>query len=328
MLTRRNLLRSTAAGLLTSTIGDRASAQFVGAATRVVVGFVAGGPTDVVARLVAEQLRASYAPKLFVENKVGAAGRLAIDTVKRSEPDGTVFLLTPGSLLTIYPHVYKTLGYNPTSDLTPVTTVGVTGYALSVGPMVPTSVKSLADFIVWCKANPTKAAYGSPAAGSTPHFVGSNFAKAAHIDMQHIAYRGSAPAIQDLLGGQIASASTLIFDTLAHVGEGNLRVLATSGAKRSALLPDTATFIEQGFPGFEAREWLGFFLPLKATTEVTHKLADAIHLAVKAPVLQQRLNKLGFEATTSTPEQLTKLIETDTAQWRPIVKETGFTIDD
>jgi len=209
-----------------------------------------------------------------------------------------------------------------------VTTVGVTGYALSVGPMVPASVKSLADFIAWCRANPAKAAYASPAAGSTPHFVGANFARAAHIEMQHIAYRGSAPAIQDLLGGQIASASTLIFDTLAHVGEGNLRVLATSGAKRSALLPDTATFIEQGFAGFEAQEWLGFFLPPKATTEVTRKLADAIHLAAKTVVLRQRLNELGFEPTTSSPEQLTKLIETDTSMWRPIVKETGFTIED
>lgn len=328
MLTRRNLLRSTAAGVLTSTIGNRASAQVAAAATRVVVGFAAGGPTDAVARLVNEQLRTSYASKLIVENKTGAAGRLAIDAVKRSEPDGTVFLLTPGSLLTIYPHVYKTLGYDPINDLTAVTTVGVTGYALSVGPMVPTGVKSLANFIAWCKANPDKAAYASPAAGSAPHFLGANFARMAHIDMQHIAYRGSAPAIQDLLGGQIASASTLIFDTLAHVGEGNLRVLATSGAKRSQLLPNAATFIEQGFPGFEAQEWLGFFLPPKTPTEITHKLADAVHLAVKTPLLQRRLNELGFEPTTSTPDQLTKLIETDTARWSPIVRETGFTIDD
>jgi tripartite-type tricarboxylate transporter receptor subunit TctC len=276
MFTRRTLLTSAAAGAFAASTIDRAQPQFEDAIVRVVVGFAAGGPTDVIARLIVEQLRTTYAPKAIVENKPGAAGRLAIDLVKKSPPDGSVFLLTPGSPLTIYPHVYKKLDYNPVQDLTPVTTVGVTGYALSVGPMVPANVRSLADFIAWCKANPAKAAYASPAAGSTPHFVGAKFAKSATLDMQHVAYRGSAPAMQDLLGGQLASASTLIFDTLAHSRGGGLRVLATSGSKRSQLLPDTPTFAEQGFSGFEVQEWLGFFLPPKANAAIVDDLSPGI----------------------------------------------------
>ena len=328
MFTRRALLTSVAAGVLAASTIDHAQSQFEDASVRIVVGFAAGGPTDVIARLIVEQLRTIYAPKAIVENKPGAAGRLAIDLVKKSPPDGTVFLLTPGSPLTIYPHVYKRLDYNPMQDLTPVTTVGVTGYALSVGPMVPASVRSLADFVAWCRANPAKAAYASPAAGSTPHFIGAKFAKSAQIDMQHVAYRGSAPAMQDLLGGQLASASTLIFDTLAHNRGGGLRVLATSGDKRSALLPDAPTFIEQGFSGFETQEWLGFFLPPKADGAVVDKLATAIHAAIKTPLVRQRMNELAFEPYITSPQELAKLLASDTAEWAPVVKETGFTIDE
>lgn len=159
-------------------------------------------------------------------------------------------------------------------------------------------------------------------------FVGAKFAKSAQIDMQHVAYRGSAPAMQDLLGGQLASASTLIFDTLAHSRGGGLRVLATSGNKRSALLPDAPTFIEQGFSGFEAQEWLGFFLPPKADVAVVDKLATAIHAAIKTPLVRQRLNELAFEPYITTPQELARLLASDTAEWAPVVKETGFTIDE
>jgi tripartite-type tricarboxylate transporter receptor subunit TctC len=326
MLTRRTFLSSAAAAVAMQP--HAASAQLMGGTVRMVVGFPPGGPTDTVARLLAEQLRTTYASTVIMDNKPGAGGRLAVDNVKVSAPDGLSLLFTPSSILSIYPHVFKKLSYDPVKDLTPVGAAGTVGFALSVGPAVPDSVKTLADFMAWCEANPGKAQYASPAAGASPHFVGASFARAAKFDFQHVPYRGSAPLLQDLLGGQIAAASTTIFDVMAQKEGGKMRAIATSGAKRSAFLPDVATFAEQGFPDVQAEDWFGVMLPANAPTDLVNRLATALKAAVATPLIQQRLKDFAFEPVDLSPSQLAQRLKADIAQWEPVVKATGFTLDD
>lgn len=328
MLTRRSFLASAAAGAAVAGLPDTASAQLLGGTVRMVVGFPPGGPTDTVARLLAEQLRTTYASTVVMDNRPGAGGRLAVDNIKASAPDGLSLLFTPSSILTIYPHVFKRLTYDPVKDLTPVGAAGTVGFALSVGPMVPESVKTLADFMAWGKANPGKAQYASPSAGASPHFVGASFARAAKFDFQHVPYRGSAQLLQDLLGGQIASASTTIFDVMAQKEGGKMRAIATSGAKRSAFLPDVGTFAEQGFPDVQAEDWFGIMLPANAPADLVSKLAAAIKAAVATPLIQQRLKDFAFEPVDLTPGELSARLKADIAAWEPVVKATGFTLDD
>src|SRR2546423_9232893 len=212
---------------------------------KILCGFPAGGTVDVLARRVAERLRGGYARAVIVENKPGAAGQIGVATLKDSPADGSVMLLTPSSMLSIYPYIFQKLQYK-LEDVAPVSVAAYINHGLAVGPAVPESVQTLKDFFAWAKANPDKAAYGSPGAGSMPHLIGVLVAKASGTELRHVPYRGSAPGIQDMLGGQIASFAGPVGDVLAHSKAGKVRVLAVSGAERNAFLPAVPTMREQG----------------------------------------------------------------------------------
>jgi tripartite-type tricarboxylate transporter receptor subunit TctC len=292
--------------------------------TRILSGFPPGGTVDVVARRVADKLRGSYARVTLVENKPGAGGRLAVDELKRSANDGSSLLITPAAMITLYPHLYSKLSYGP-DDVTPVCGATSVVFGLGVGPGVPESVKTLKDFIAWAKANPGKASYGSPGAGSPPHFVGALLGKETGLDLNHVPYRGTVPGIQDLLGGQIASFSGPIGDYLPHVKTGKLRVLATSGPKRSRFLPEVPTYTELGFAALEQVEWYGFFLPGKASAELVQRTAVAIRAALSAPEVADALGQFGLEVALTTPAELSKAVRDEHAAWAPIVRRVGFT---
>lgn len=321
MLSRRHLI--VAAATIPLPLLSRAQAPDT---ARILTGFPPGGTVDVVARRVADRLRGAYARVALVENKPGAGGRLAVEELKRSANDGSTLLITPAAMITLYPHLYPKLAYG-IGDVTPVCSATSVVFGLGVGPAVPESVKTLKEFLGWAQAHPEKASFGSPGAGSPPHFVGALLEKESGVALTHVPYRGTVPGIQDLLGGQIASFSGPIGDYLPHLKTGKLRVLATSGPRRSRFLPETPTYTESGFKALEQVEWYGFFLPGKAAPEVAQRAASAIRAALSGPEIPDALAQFGLELALGTPAELAKAVRDEHAAWAPIVKRVGFVPD-
>ncbi len=326
-ISRRNLIQSAGASALLAGIGQQAWAQAQLETVKLITGFAAGGTSDTLCRRVATRLAPDYAKSAVVENKTGAGGQIAVTTVKAAAPDGATILQTPTSILTIYPHIYKSLPYNPMTDLTPLSVACVFDFGFAVGPMVPLSVKTVPEFLVWAKANPLGANFGSPAAGSTPHFIGALAGKNGGVDLKHAAYRGTQPAMLDLLGGNIAAVSGPIGDITQHLPTGKVRILGVSGAKRSRFAPDVPTYEEQGIKNMTHSEWFAFFLPPNTPAPIVARLSAAMRNALAQKDVIDGLATFGLEAMSSTPAELTDLIRKDTAKWAPIVKQVGFTAE-
>ena len=323
-LSRRHLIQSAGASALLTAIGRQAWAQTM-ESVKVVAGFAPGGTADIVSRRVADRLHPAYAKNAVVENKTGAGGQIAVQFVKSAAADGSVLLLTPMSMLGIYPHTYKKLPYDPVADLTPVSAAASFDYGFAVGSMVPASVKTVPDFLAWCQANPAQANFGSPAAGSSPHFIGALLGRAANVDLRHVAFRGTQPAVLDMIGGQIAAVSGPTGEFTQHVTSGKCRLLSTSGPKRSKFTPGTPTLVEQGFKDFAFTEWFGFFLPAKASQEVVQRLNAAIRSALATQEVIDGLAVSYLEVLPTSPAQLAGMLKADTERWKPLVKAVGFT---
>ncbi len=323
-LSRRHLIQSTSAAALLASLGQRAWAQALDG-TKVIAGFAPGGTADTVSRRVADKLQPGYAKTAVVENRTGAGGQIAVQFVKNAAPDGATVLLTPMSMLGIYPHTYKKLPYDPVADLQPVSAAAVFDYGFAVGPMVPASVRNVPEFLAWCKANPTLANFGSPAAGSSPHFVGSLLGRAGGVDLRHVAYRGTQPAVLDMIGGQIAAVSGPSGDFAQHVAAGKCRLLSTSGPKRGKFTPGTPTLQEQGFKDMAFTEWFGFFVPARTPQDVVQRLNAAIRSALASQDVIDGLAGLYLEAMPTSPAQLATMLKADTELWGPLVKAVGFT---
>lgn len=324
MQRRRFLASSTAAAASLALPFEWALAQATMELAKIIVGFPAGSTPDVLARKVGERLVKGYARATLVDNKVGAGGQLAVSTVKSAAPDGSTILLTPMSILGVYPHTYKRLPYDPIADLVPVSKGVVYDYGIAVGPAVPESVKTINDLMAWFKANPGQANMGSPAAGSTLHFVTVMLGRAAGVNVTHVGYKGSGPAVQDMLGGTLPAMCSPLGTFL---NQPKLRVLATSGAKRSRFTPNVQTLVEQGFKDMVYDEWYGFFLPAKASAETVNRLNEALGVALSDKDIADTLATFGMEASPSKPEQLAASLKADLQRWAPIVKSIGFSAD-
>ena len=325
-ISRRQVIQAAGASALLASIGQAAWAQALDN-LKIVTGFAPGGTSDTLCRRVGTKMAPDYAKTAVVENRTGAGGQIAIQYVKAAAPDGMTLLQTPTSMLTIYPHIYKKLPYEPLVDLTPVSVACVFDFGLAVGPAVPLGVKTVPEFLAWAKANPMGANFGSPAAGSTPHFIGALLGKSAGVDLKHAAYRGTQPAMLDLLGGNISAVSGPIGDLTQHLPTGKVRILGVSGAKRSRFAPDVPTYTEQGLKDMTHSEWFAFLLPAKASAEVVNRMHAALKVALVQKDVVDGLAAFGLEAMSSTPAELTDLIRKDTVKWAPIVKSVGFTAD-
>ncbi len=296
---------------------------------KILCGFPAGGTADTTSRRVGDKLAGSTYTRnpAVVENKTGAGGRIAIESVKNAAPDGSTLLLSAYSMLLIYPHIYRRLPYDPFKDFAPVAMASVLSHGLAVGPMVPASVKTVKDFVAWCKAHPDRASYASPAAGSTPHFLGALLSLNTGVAMTHVAYRGSVPGVSDLIGGQIAAMFTPHGDFLANHRAGKLRLLATSGKSRSPFVPEVATFAEQGFPELTVEEWFGFFAPAKTPASVVAAANSAINQSLKDKGLLDSLALQGLLPLGGSSDDMAKDMRRQFDYWGPVVKRIGFTAD-
>jgi tripartite-type tricarboxylate transporter receptor subunit TctC len=328
MTTRRQFVQSAAAAGALSTLPFALRAQGF-EAPKIVNGFPAGGTADATARRVAERMGGTAYAKTpaVVENKPGAGGRIACEVVKSARPDGSTLLLTPYSMMSIYPHIYARLSYDPFKDFAPVSIAAVMTHALTVGPMVPASVKTVKDFLAWAKANPDKASYGSPAAGSTPHFLAALLGLNTGTDLKHVPYRGSAPAVADMIGNNLAATSTPTGDALANHRAGKVRILATSGAQRTPFTPEVPTYAEQGFADLTTEEWFGFYAPAGTPANVIANANAAINQALKEKTVVDSLALMGLVARGSTPAEMDKSQRDEHTRWGPLVKKIGFTAE-
>jgi tripartite-type tricarboxylate transporter receptor subunit TctC len=322
---RRRLLGAAAAAAGAAGLNLPVHAQGLDQ-VKIVTGFPPGGTSDILCRRLAEGLRGLYGKNVVVDNKPGAGGQLAVESMKIAPTDGSV-ILTPASMLMIYPYVYRKLNYDPFNDVTPLSMAATFGFGLAVGPAVPDSVKTVGEFVAWAKANPDKANFASPGAGSVPHFLGALLSMAGGVELKHVPFRGSQPAILDLIGGQISAVSAPEGEFFQHVKAGKVRLLATSGPTRSRFSPNTPTYTEQGFPTVTAREWFGLFLPGKPAADVLQRANAAVRTALATAPVVEGLAVMGLEATSSTPQELAATLKADYERWGPIVKQIGFTAD-
>jgi tripartite-type tricarboxylate transporter receptor subunit TctC len=294
---------------------------------RIVVGFPPGGAPDIVARRLAELLAGPLARAVVVDNRPGAGGRIAVDVARQSPPDGLTLLLNPAGVLTINPFTYRKLNYDPLKDFTPLSLAAIVDFGFGVGPAVPPQVKDLAGFAAWAKMQPGPVNFGSPAAGAPPHFVGDALSRSLGLGMTHVPYRGGAPALNDLMGGQLTSVVLTLGDMVQHAKAGRLRLLAASGPGRSRFAPDVPTFAEQNVPGLDVRDWFGVYIAGQAAPEVAQRIGAIVRAALGSPAYAQALAVAGLEAASSTAAQLDQLARADQERWGPIVKASGFVAD-
>ena len=329
MIHRRDFVAASAAAVAAAsslTLPLQARAEKL-KSTKIVVGFAPGGTTDLVARRVAEKMGGNFADMAIVDNRSGAGGQIACATVKSAPADGQTLLCTPYSCMVIYPYVYKKLPYDPVADFVPVGIAATTTQAMAVGPLVPPSVKTVGDYVAWVRANPQYASYGSPAAGSTSHFLGALLGIESKLPLTQVPYRGAVPGIADLVAGQIPVMFTTTGDLLPHYKAGKLRLLATSAPQRTVFTPDVPTFAEQGFPMLSSEEWFGFYAPANTPAVIVRAANEALRVALKDEAVVSSLATMGLTATPSSPEEMLASQRANSERWAPLIKKIGFTAE-
>jgi tripartite-type tricarboxylate transporter receptor subunit TctC len=288
---------------------------------KIVVGFPPGGSADVIARLLAEKLRVSLGQNVIVDNKPGAGGRVALNEVKRAAPDGQTLILSPSGALVIQPWLYSNLGYDPIKDFTAISRVSTFDFAVTAGPGAPAGdIKSV---LAWMKANPSKANYATSGAGTVPHFAGQLLAQAAGVPMTHIAYKGGAPAAQDLIGGQVPLMVDTASETLEHHKSGKVRILAVTGDTRNKALPDVPTLKEAGI-NISADAYFGLYGPAGMAPEVVARIDRAVADALRDPVLQEKVYGFGLVPNYAGAADLASSQAAHLRRWEAPIKASGF----
>lgn len=319
-LQRRTLLQHLLAG--TAVAATPALAQQANT-LRIVVGYPAGATSDALTRVVAEQMAKTLRQPVIVENKAGAGGRIGNEVVKAAAPDGSTLLMTPVATMSIFPHSYAgQLRYDPLKDFVPVAHLSNFQLGLAVNAQVP--AKTLAEYVALVKSDPAKYGfYASAAAGSLPHFFGVMFGKSAGIDLTHVPYKGTAPAMQALAAGEVVALSTVVADIRSVMDAGKARLLAVAGEKRDATLPDVPTFRELGYD-LVAQPWYAMFAPTGTPQAAIERLSQAAIAAVQDPATHKRLLEMNLEPTGYGPERLGRIVRDDYERWGPVIRASGF----
>ena len=319
-------LSSTAAALAATGMSSTLFAQSIPNPAKFVCGFPAGDMMDIVARLFSQGLAGRYTSNVIVENKPGAGGRIAVAQVKEAAPDGANLLITPSPMLVLYPHVFQKLTYAPLQDFVPVSNLASTCFALSVGPMVPESVKTLADFLAWCKQNPAKANYGISAPGSGFHLAAETLSRVSGVPLTMVSYRGGSLALADALAGQIPATFSALPSVIEQHRAGRMRTLAVTSSQRMPHVPDVPTFAELGYPQVQFTDWFGVFLPAKTPAHVVARAHETIQSVVSDPVVIEKLAQLGLVAApAATRDEFDKQVRRDYEMWAKVVRDVKFT---
>lgn len=318
--TRRQILGAASAlGL-----GSSSLAAFAQSPTaRIIVGFPAGGTADSLARVVAPLL-AQPGQTMIVENKPGASGQLAANAVRQATPDGSALLLTPSSILSLVPHLYKKPMYDSLNDFAPIGCVCDHSFGFAVQGSSP--IKTFAEFAEWAKKNPKEATFATPGPGTAPHFLGTILGREIGT-LAHVPYKGVAPGLQDLMGGQVASTFNPLPTLLEYHRAGRIRILAVTNPTRVASLPLVPTFTELKLPAVELVEWYGLFTSSKVPAATVAELQEQLRVAVAKPETIAAAKRLEVEPRTSDAAGLKRLLEADYKRWNDIVRATGISLD-
>jgi tripartite-type tricarboxylate transporter receptor subunit TctC len=325
---RRHLLRLGLAALAASALPRLSFGQAADTAgwpnriIRIVVGFPPGGGADAAARIAANRLSELWGQQVVVENKPGAGGNIANDTVAHAAPDGYTILFSPSSL-PIMPMLFASTSYDAIRDLAPVSLLGQ--YPNLVVVSNESTIKSLPDYIARAKADPGKVTFATPGIGTTPHLTAELFKTMAKIDITHVPYRGvAAGAMNDLVTNRIDSMFNTTGSLLQAVRSGQVRGLAQSTAQRSPLTPELPTFAEAGVPGFNVSSWYGLFVPVKTPRELVTRMHADVARMLTEPMVRQRYEVLGVEAASATPDKLAGIMRSEYELWAPVVNAQGI----
>ena len=289
---------------------------------RLLVGFAPGASTDTAARLLADRMKDELKQPVSVDNKPGAAGRIAAEMLKNAPADGSTIMITPIVVPVLAPLVFSKLTYDPVADFAPIAQVATFQFALAVNATHP--AKNVQELVAWFKANPALANYGTPGPGSLPHFFGVMLARGAGLDLIHVPYNGGGPLMTALVGNQVSSGFDTLVDQIELHRTGKIRLIATSAAQRSPLLPEVPTFGEAGMKGVEGTAWFAVYAPAKTPDATVKQINAAINKALTSLELRERFGKLGLEPTGGSPADLAAAMKRDTERWAPIVKASGF----
>lgn len=324
--TRRHITTVIAisATALLASWGAQAQEGFPRKPIKVVVGYAAGGGVDVIARTVGQSMSASLGQPFIVENKPGAGTNIAVKHVIDAAPDGYTVMLAANALAANMT-LYKPAPFDVERDLMPIAQVGRVPVVIAANTSVP--YNNIQELIAAAQKQPKMIAFASPGNGATPHMAVELFAKAAGIELQHIPYRGGAPAITDAIGGQVPLVAVNALEALPHVKSGKLKVLAALSAERTSIFPDAPTIAESGYPGFEASVWYGFVAPKNTPTAVIDKLHTEVQKALATPEVRQRMNAVGGEVTPGSQAQFAQLIQDERLRYQKLVEETGIKPD-
>ena len=291
---------------------------------KILVGFPPGGSVDVVARLLADGMKSSLDQNVIIDNKPGAAGRVALGELKRAAPDGNTLALAPSGALVILPWLFKNVGYDPARDFTPIARVTTFDFAITVGPAAPPG--DFKALLAWLKANPGKANFATSGAGTVPHFTGVLLAQETGVPLTHVAYKGGALAAQDLLGGQVPMMVDTASETIEHHRAGKLRIVAVTGDSRSAVLPDVPTLKELGV-NVVADAFFGLYGPANMPADRVQKISDAVAKSLATPEIQAKIRALALTPSYADSPTLAATQATHLKRWEAPIKASGFTVE-
>ncbi len=291
---------------------------------RFVVPFPAGGATDVAARILAERLTEALGQPVVVENRTGSSGNIGMENVVRSAPDGHSLLMGTSGALMVNPHLFPNLGFDPARDLAPVSLAFTTDNALVVNPNMP--AQTVAEFLALARSRPGAFSYGSAGAGSSTHMAAELFRLAAGIQVLHVPYRGSAPALNDTVAGNVQFMVDQLPSCIGQIRAGQVRALAVTGPRRSPLLPDVPTMAEAGLPGAENTSWGAALVPAGTPDAAIERLNAALREAVAVPAVRDRMAQAGADAAASSPAELAALMRREAERWGKVVREARISV--